>query len=1198
MNRSNECVDQRTQSDANLGILDNARSRKIAANAGGRGKALPNAAAYAPAAAAAMLALAFVLSIALLGSTAGCQTVPAATGDVDTNGLDDINSNGSSGDTDTSGVGSPIPDDAELAKQYALYAQRISELPDQWRFTVARRDGQPLRDILTFEWDFGDNAGYAPSGSVQEYEYAETGVFTVEVTAYDASGEAVFTLTLTVSNSALPPVQLVADAGLNLYVHSGEIVCLDGSNSSGRDISELSFTWEQCGGVAVTLTSDETNPAAACFKAPTVTEGDKLDVTFCLTVDDGVTSAEDAVMISVTGAVSGGGGGGSTTGTDTGSSSVGTSPPTITESFENYPTGSDPAGWVDTDAGNSLNENESLFKVMAVSDGKALGTTSGLVNIHSHEVAANSQSWTSYAFSARVMITDPAGGVGLTFLSAYPQGEQYYRLRRGNFAGGTSFHIAPDGTTISGGVTDSGIVPVANVWYRLSIEAEDTGSRTEIRAKVWRTDQAEPSSWQINCWDDSATRLRTGTIGVWSMGPGQKYWDDLQIHDLSVIVGECDVDSDADGVPDCEDVCPGAADVDSDDDGILDCLDACPGQDDGQDSDGDGSPDCQDGCAADPYKTSPGVCGCGVSDADSDSDGTRDCQDGCPADPAKTQPGACGCGVADTDSDGDGTPDCQEPPPSGSAMATASRTSGIAPLAVFFSAIDASTGVVQPTSGVHADMLYEWNFGDASSGAWTTNGRSRNLATGYVAAHVYENPGTYTASLTVTNTQGQVYTYTQTINVSTFSGTTYYVSTSGSDSNSGLSTSTPLKTFDKAMTKVGQNVRILFQRGNAFTTAGNGEVLVAGPGIIGAYGSTSLPKPVIVRNGTADVFMVRGSDWRFMDLALDDGGNASSGTGINGGTGTQDRLLLLRVDIDGFSMAAWDSFYPVPIAHDQTFIVDCDFYGQGNKGVFLGGTRIALLGNTIENTDSHVVRLWHAIKSVVADNDLMDPGGEPAAVIKLHNSAQISGLPDGRHVIIADNYIRGHTWDVTIGTEDDVSYEVMRDVIVERNFFDASSTNLEIVRVNAQNVTVRNNVADLTGSEPDCRFVSVIQWGIEPPPTGARILHNSVYRGNSGGMRLMAASLADTKIHNNIAYSPAGGASIGGTAGSFIANLTQNPLWRNAAGGDFSLLSGSAAIDAGTTTYVFDDFDGSPRPVNGNGQGGAEFDIGAIEYAP
>jgi hypothetical protein len=59
------------------------------------------------------------------------------------------------------------------------------------------------------------------------------------------------------------------------------------------------------------------------------------------------------------------------------------------------------------------------------------------------------------------------------------------------------------------------------------------------------------------------------------------------------------------------------------------------------DSDGDGVNDCQDGCPMDPLKSAPGACGCGVADTDSDGDGIPDCNDGCPTD-------------ADNDSDGDG----------------------------------------------------------------------------------------------------------------------------------------------------------------------------------------------------------------------------------------------------------------------------------------------------------------------------------------------------------------------------------------------------------------------------------------------------------------------------------------------------------------------------------------------------------------
>ncbi len=79
-----------------------------------------------------------------------------------------------------------------------------------------------------------------------------------------------------------------------------------------------------------------------------------------------------------------------------------------------------------------------------------------------------------------------------------------------------------------------------------------------------------------------------------------------------------------------------------------------------EDSDGDGTPDCTDGCPNDPFKTDPGVCGCGVADTDTDGDGTEDCVDGCPNDPLKITPGTCGCGVPDVDSDQDGTLDCND----------------------------------------------------------------------------------------------------------------------------------------------------------------------------------------------------------------------------------------------------------------------------------------------------------------------------------------------------------------------------------------------------------------------------------------------------------------------------------------------------------------------------------------------------------
>jgi hypothetical protein len=65
------------------------------------------------------------------------------------------------------------------------------------------------------------------------------------------------------------------------------------------------------------------------------------------------------------------------------------------------------------------------------------------------------------------------------------------------------------------------------------------------------------------------------------------------------------------------------------------------------DSDSDGMRDCQEECDQDPNKTAPGQCGCGLSDADGDGDGTLDCRDECPKDATATVAGTCGCGAPD-----------------------------------------------------------------------------------------------------------------------------------------------------------------------------------------------------------------------------------------------------------------------------------------------------------------------------------------------------------------------------------------------------------------------------------------------------------------------------------------------------------------------------------------------------------------------
>ncbi|MDH3626181.1 MAG: hypothetical protein OES25_00820 [Acidobacteriota bacterium] len=200
----------------------------------------------------------------------------------------------------------------------------------------------------------------------------------------------------------------------------------------------------------------------------------------------------------------------------------------VVEDFESYAAGQNPIGWFDTGAGNSLAESAGLFAVGSDGGNEYLNTNSTATNIHSH-LTSLAPPPEGYRYSGRMRMSDSDGGIGITFFSQFPSAVGYYRLRR-YFS--NTFHISPVGTVISGGVVDTGVVPLANQWYRFIVEVEDAGSQTNIQAKVWPDGGTMPTGWQVDAFDNSPGRFTSGAVGVWSFHDGSKSFDDITIEPL------------------------------------------------------------------------------------------------------------------------------------------------------------------------------------------------------------------------------------------------------------------------------------------------------------------------------------------------------------------------------------------------------------------------------------------------------------------------------------------------------------------------------------------------------------------------------------------------------------------------------------------------------------------------------------------
>ncbi len=548
------------------------------------------------------------------------------------------------------------------------------------------------------------------------------------------------------------------------------------------------------------------------------------------------------------------------------------------------------------------------------------------------------------------------------------------------------------------------------------------------------------------------------------------------------------------------------------------------------------------------------------------------------------------------------------------AIVQPTRTSGVAPLAVLFDA----TGTTHASVDAFHDLDYQWTFGDPNAGTWAISGQDKNRAIGAVAAHVFDTAGTYKVTLTVTDPAGHQDVVNTTIQVqdpnAVFSGqNTICVRASSSGGfggcPAGAATVTDGSWPSVAALLGGGGRRVLLRRGDQWG-GGGGRAKVSGPALIGAFGSGAKPRI----NVSGQAFSISSShDLRVMDLAFvgpTSTANSTSALTADDTRAAAKNVLFYRVETTGFHSNVFEDsglhWTGTDEIHDGMFFVEMKIADTGYWGLLLAVTRSAVLGTEIRNTGSHCIRTGYLDRSVIEHNLIhkASSANTSTAYMKLHAPNFKNNQPptNGKYsqlYIVSDNHLIGQNrpWMVTIAPQNSQEDERIRDVIVERNYFEAGPLTQKFIVVAARDVTIRNNIFNMA-PQPSHGAVTVTQRGIEPPPANVRAFNNTCYSDTTTGsvQCTQLGGWPGTIAENNLLFAPnrlhpGGEFSASTERSNLIPGANPFVVASPTAPADFALKAGSAPVNAGLSLgSVTVDFFGLARPAGGS------LDVGAAEY--
>ncbi len=485
-----------------------------------------------------------------------------------------------------------------------------------------------------------------------------------------------------------------------------------------------------------------------------------------------------------------------------------------------------------------------------------------------------------------------------------------------------------------------------------------------------------------------------------------------------------------------------------------------------------------------------------------------------------------------------------------------SLTDYYAPLPIFFQGLDST-----PREDI---VSYDWDFGDNNSYQGNPNTFS-----GFNAAHVYEKPGNYIATLKVTDKLGKINT-TNSINITVKDrdGRKFWVDANlGNDTWTGLckekettSNCGPWKTATKAFKQMenwqyvsGITPRnylpgdeIIFKRGQTFEISTSTRITHyrGGYGYIFRADEGNGAKPVIQYTGTGTDHLINqiGYDLghiAFIDLIfnLRSPKNVSAG-GLIYNAGRTRNILLLRVEGNDpkngfFTLQGSKGTDMTGLFVFDSKIKNNAIYSNSNTLGYYYGSNLAIINSTFDLAGNHVAYLAQVDKGVISGSTFSRPayGRTALRLSQKSNNVQISnnkflGWIDpnscsslGVSETCAHNgQGKNYNYQLVSLAPNDSTFQDINNIIFERNILTNCQNCLNIA--DANNITIKNNIIFTPDKTPTSRIEIGAAGSINHsiPSRNIYIYGNTIV---SGGTTNSNSETALIKIIDFVSSTPA-----------------------------------------------------------------------------